>query len=213
MKKLLILPLLVICLSLNRDHYRPFGYTQAYRFIHSTIERDAKRSSGRYQRWRDMSGEYREYIAGRIAEVATNVCDIYQLDLKVFIKHMKKESRFRYWCYNSKGAVGLMQPLPQWHSGKLYVIQNGDLGKYLLKRKREGKPINHIRYFKRINYNLHVAGLLYRQWLKKYNENYSHMLATYLAGHSHPLARKLRKNNDVLSQDIRLYRDIRWILE
>lgn len=216
--RLLKIVLLVLCLisltcQVRQDQVNHFNYNDAYKYILSTINGDSKRQSSRYQRWRDMGEKQREYTAGRIASVSTNVCDIYQLDLKIFIKHMERESRFRYWAVSHRGAIGLMQVQPYWHSGKLYKIENGDLGRHLLKRKREGKLICHERYFKRIGYNLRVAGYLYRMWLDKYEQKYSFMLASYFNGHNNSWSRKLRAKPELLyNVECRLFRDIRRII-
>ena len=107
-----------------------------------------------------------------------------------------------------------MQIQPEWHSSILYKIQNKELGKILLKRKSQGKRINHTNYFRKIGYNLHAAGYIYRAWLDKYGQNYPFMLSAYLAGPNHKITKSLIRDPGLLyKSDNRVYSDIRDILE
>lgn len=187
-----------------------FSDQLAYYLVLSTIEKDTPKCKA----WQRIGQEGRERIARKIFTTSTNVCEIYELDLKIFLRHMKKESRFRPWAVSHKAAYGLMQVQPKWHSGVLYKIQSNKLGRYLQKKKREGKPINHDIYFKNVEYNLHVAGYLYRAWLDQYNGYYPFMLSTYFAGGNHPITRALIKQPGLLyRRKHRVYNDIKEVLK
>lgn len=174
--------------------------------VNNTMNEDKRH----IRKWRNE--KVRNNISHRIASVVTNVCQKYDLDVNVFIYHMKQESRFRYWVTNSLNAHGLMQLLPRFHSAKLYYVDDGELGKYLMEKSRSGEKIDHRRYLLRIQYNAEVAAMLYRTWLDKYG-TYEIMLAAYICGPNHYLTKQLVKNPELLKEkDYRLYKDIRKIL-
>jgi hypothetical protein len=204
---LIALSLSMTC-QVKQDTVKRFTYHSAYKHILTIIEMNTPHR----KRWKKLGRLGREKIAHRYAEVSTNVCEIYGLDLETWIRHGDIESEHRFWVESPVGAVGWKQVDPYWHSGRLYYIQNCELGAYLLKRRREGKKVDHKKYLKRIGYNGHVSASLWRDWLDKYN-SYPVMLAAYMAGPDSDYRKELQTNiNALYKTNHTLYEDIRYIL-
>lgn len=205
-----ILMLLLSTLTYQVKAPKTYSYKDAYDSILSVIEKDVPYCA----RWRYIGTNGRRKIAARQSEVHTNVCNIYNLRLKPFVLHKEIESDHRYWVTNKSGAIGLGQIKEYWHGGRLYKILNGKLGRKLLKYKREGKEINHVKYFKMIGYNLHVSASLWRDWLDQNDQNYMLMLAAYISGPNSKDYLRLKKNPLLIyNKKNRVYNAIRYILD
>lgn len=205
--------ILIIALSLSFACTPRPNTDNAYKWVYSTVLHCLEKDTPYCTQWQYFGREGRQRLAHRYAQVITNVCHIYELNYKIFTKHCQKESNFRYWIVSSKGAVGAWQVIPSLHAGRLYRIQNGELGKYLHKRRKAGKKINHKRYFKRIGYCGHAAGSLQRDWLNKF-KTYPVMLSAFISGPNTEYTKELSRNPLLLhNSNNQLYRTILEIVQ
>lgn len=102
----------------------------------------------------------------------------YHLDPVIIAKQIETESHFNHLAVSRKEAYGCSQIRVKYWDHLLYLIDNGNLGRYL---RQKPTKICHIRYFFRIGYCIEVQSYIMSYLLKKYG-SYELALVAYLHG-------------------------------
>ncbi len=149
MKKILLLLLIAILLKCDYDYTEEYDYDMVIEdFISANI---AKSKTGYIQRKTDV-----------IIETALK----YGLDPLFIDRVCSVESSYRHWKVNkSSGCIGMMMISPPHWNLLLWKIDNGKLGKHLIKNN----ITNINRYWKRIAYNVEGGCYVISNYLKRYN--------------------------------------------
>ncbi len=107
---------------------------------------------------------------------------------------IKEESHFYYgaigdnWC-----SFGSAQINPFFAKDKIQLLDNGELGKHINKRIKQGKKIYYSIYLRKIGYNLELQCMIMRDYLKQYND-YPLSLLAYNMGQNSIGFKKYRTN-------------------
>jgi soluble lytic murein transglycosylase-like protein len=96
------------------------------------------------------------------------------------------ESRFNYRAKGDKydgvyNSFGCAQIMLKYHVGKMYKLDNGNLGKHFKRLESQGKKIDYRKYLFRIVYNIELQCMLMREFLDRYGD-YELALLAYGTG-------------------------------
>ena len=122
--------------------------------------------------------------------------DKYNLPPVKIAKQIRGESHFNFLAkgdnyggvYHSFGCAQIMM---KYHTGKMYYLDDGNLGKHFKKLEREGKPIDYRKYLFRIVYNVELQCMLMREFLNRFGD-YETALLSYGCGSNSKSFKKYR---------------------
>jgi hypothetical protein len=151
---------------------------------------------------------YRVLVARRYANVILMCNKRYGVDTKILTRLIKGESRFKWWargdyCHKKEKylSFGPGQVMAHYHTGKMYLIDNGKLGKRFRKIIKQGKEIDYEKYLKRIGYGTEMAAFLIDMWKNDTGDrfrDYGVAICSYGAGPCHDMTRALKNNPAIL---------------
>ena len=146
-----------------------------------TIEQYARHYT--MDKMKDFKSGYKDRVWHCISKYSKQ----YQLCPYLLSRQIAVESDYYHTAKSSKGALGLGQIMPNHWGHVLYIVDDGKLGKYLLRKKK----IDHSRYFLRVAYNVEATAIIMRSLINKHG-NYATAYLYY--GHTRKTAKKFIKN-------------------
>jgi hypothetical protein len=166
-----------------------------------------------------VHAQVREIVSGTIKDTnrierfvycITNYSKQYNINPVILTKRIRTESRFNALAMGDYDGLefqsyGCSQIKVKYFSHLLYLIDNGNLGRYLKKREKEGKQIEFARYFLRIGYSVEMHALILSNYLDKYSNNYIKAISGYGFGLSHPSHKRLLENTNLIWDENKWY--------
>ena len=100
----------------------------------------------------------------RLLEVIIINSRKYDLPAYLFARQLWVESRFKQFAFSSASCRGIGQIDDRYWSLLLYRVDNGELGRYLLRKN----ITNYTRFYYRIGYSVEMAAMIMRYLMDKF---------------------------------------------